>query len=92
MLTQRQRDAMLFIEAEIDRSGGAPPTIRDIVEGLRLKSTDNAHKLIAGLELRGFIRRTPHVARGIHVVRRVSRFRAYTFNLSTKKVDIMDGT
>ena len=89
MLTQRQREAMLFIEAEIERTGGVSPTIREIAEHLQYRSAQYAHRLVEGLEERGFIRRLPHRARAIEIARPVSRFAVYRFNPETKGVEVM---
>ena len=32
MITKLQRQALLFIEAEIERSGGVAPTVREIAD------------------------------------------------------------
>lgn len=84
MLTPRQREAMLFIEAEMDRTGGVAPSVSEIAQRLRCKSLSHAHKLIVGLQARGFIRKLPYRARAIEVLRPVSRFAAYRFDEGKK--------
>jgi len=43
-----------------------------------------AHKLLVGLEERGYIRRKPLERRAIQVVQRVSRFEAFKFDPVSK--------
>src|SRR3546814_9653703 len=43
--------------------------IYDMKDALNLKSKSGIHRLITGLEERGFIRRLPHRARALEVVR-----------------------
>lgn len=92
MLTHLQRRAMLFIEAAIERSGGVSPTIRDIAEHLSLHSRGHAHRLLCGLEERGFIARLPRRRNAISVVRPTSRFAVFRFNNATKKIEICGAT
>jgi repressor LexA len=85
MLTKQQRRALLFIEAEMERSGIAQ-SVADIAAHFHYQSRTQAHKLLVGLEQRGFIRRTPHGHRAIEVVQPVSRFRAFKFDPKTKSL------
>lgn len=56
MLTRRQRECLLFIQAEIRR--GHAPSIRDVAAHMGSeKSVWFAQKLLLGLEERGFISR-----------------------------------
>jgi len=87
MITPLQRRAMVFIEAEIARTGGVAPTICEIAANLKTASKGNVHRLIKGLEERGFIRRAPGRARGIEVIRPVSRLEVHRFNPETKEVE-----
>ncbi len=68
MLTKKQRELLLFIN---DRLGedGVSPSFDEMKEALRLKSKSGIHRLITGLEERGFIRRLPHRARAIEILR-----------------------
>jgi len=86
MITQQQRKALLFIEAEMERTGGVAPSVREIAAHLRYRSTSQARRLLTGLEQRGFISRLPGKIRAIEVVRPVSRFAAFRFDVRTKSL------
>jgi repressor LexA len=83
MLTKQQRKAILFIEAEVQRSGEAP-SVAEIASHFRYRSRTQAHKLLVGLEERGFIRRTRYGHRAIELVKPISRFEAFKFDPTTK--------
>lgn len=68
MLTNRQRDLLGYIEAHIFRTGLAP-TFSEMREAMSLKSKSGIHRLLEGLEHRGFIRRLPNRARALEIVR-----------------------
>ena len=85
MITKRQRKALLFIEAEIDRTGAAP-TIAEITAHLHYSHRPAALKLLLGLESRGYIRRKRYGHRSIEVTRPVSRFEAFKFDPKTKRL------
>lgn len=57
-LTPRQRDAYTFIRGYIAKHGTSP-SYEDVKRGLGLASRSSAHRLITGLERRGYIRRLP---------------------------------
>jgi SOS-response transcriptional repressor LexA len=80
MLTPHQRKAMLFIEKEMERSGGVAPSVREIADHFHYQSSTPARSLLAGLEERGFIRRLPGMDRAIEVLRPVSRLAYYKFD------------
>ena len=84
MLTHQQRKVMLFIEAEVDRTGGVPPTVADIAAHLKLRNRSGAQRLVSGLVERGFIRRLDGAERGIEVIKRVSRFAYMRFDDQSK--------
>ncbi len=68
MLTRKQHELLLFIHARLGR-GGVSPSFDEMKEALGLKSKSGIHRLITGLEERGFIRRLPHRARALEVIR-----------------------
>ena len=68
MLTQRQHQLLLFIHGYL-RDHGVPPSFEEMREALRLKSKSGIHRLITGLEERGYIRRLPYRARALEVTR-----------------------
>ena len=57
MLTRHQRQAMLFIEKEMERTGRIAPSVREIADHFHYHSTTLARSLLTGLEARGHIRR-----------------------------------
>jgi repressor LexA len=68
MLTRKQRDLLDFIHTRVQRDG-VPPSFDEMREALDLRSKSGIHRLITALEERGFIRRLPHRARAIEIVR-----------------------
>jgi repressor LexA len=86
MITQQQRKALLFIEAEMERTGGVAPSVREIADHFHYRSPTMARRLLIGLEERGFIRRLPAKDRAIEVLRPVSRFAAFRFDVRTKSL------
>jgi len=69
MLTRKQRELLLFIDERL-RDDGVSPSFDEMKEALGLKSKSGIHRLISGLEERGFIRRLAHRARALEVLRR----------------------
>ncbi|MEO0730775.1 MAG: transcriptional repressor LexA [Pseudomonadota bacterium] len=68
MLTQKQKDLLLFIHERLQDSG-VPPSFDEMKVALDLKSKSGIHRLITALEERGFIRRLPHRARALEVLK-----------------------
>jgi repressor LexA len=68
MLTQKQKDLLLFIHARM-QDGGVPPSFDEMKDALDLKSKSGIHRLIMALVERGFIRRLPNRARAIEVIK-----------------------
>jgi repressor LexA len=68
MLTAKQRELLLFIDARL-KEGGVSPSFDEMREALDLKSKSGVHRLISALEERGFIRRLPNRARALEVVK-----------------------
>ncbi|MEZ5842871.1 MAG: transcriptional repressor LexA [Hyphomicrobiaceae bacterium] len=68
MLTQKQKDLLMFIHARMQDSG-VPPSFDEMKDALDLRSKSGIHRLITALEERGFIRRLPHRARALEVVK-----------------------
>ncbi len=85
MITKQQRKALLFIEAEMERSCIAP-SLSEIAAHLRYRSRTQAIRLLVGLEERGFIRRVPYRQRAIKVLHPVSRFEAFKFDPVSKSL------
>ena len=68
MLTKKQKNLLLFINRKL-RSSGISPSYEEMKESLNLKSKSGIHRLISALEERGFIRRLPHKARALEVIK-----------------------
>jgi len=68
MLTRKQYELLTFIDKTL-RDTGISPSYDEMKEALDLKSKSGIHRLITGLEERGFIRRLPHRARALEVLR-----------------------
>ena len=68
MLTAKQRELLLFINQRLTATG-VSPSFDEMKDALRLKSKSGIHRLVSGLEERGFIRRLPHRARALEVVK-----------------------
>src|SRR5258708_39802657 len=69
MLTKKQYELLMFINRRLAQEG-VSPSFEEMKEALGLKSKSGIHRLISGLEDRGFIRRLPHRARALEVMRR----------------------
>jgi repressor LexA len=69
MLTKKQYELLMFINRRLALDG-VSPSFEEMKEALGLKSKSGIHRLISGLEERGFIRRLPHRARALEVMKR----------------------
>lgn len=68
MLTKKQHELLLFLHRHLNEHG-VSPSFDEMKEALGLKSKSGIHRLISGLEERNFIRRLPHRARAIEILR-----------------------
>src|ERR1700757_4901523 len=68
MLTRKQYELLLFIDRRL-KEHGVSPSFDEMKEALDLKSKSGIHRLITGLEERGFTRRLPHRARALEVLK-----------------------
>ena len=68
MLTRKQKNLLNFINKKI-RGSGVSPSYEEMKNSLNLKSKSGIHRLISALEERGFIRRLPHKARALEVLK-----------------------
>ena len=69
MLTKKQKNLLLFINKKL-RSSGISPSYEEMKDALDLKSKSGIQRLITALEERGFIRRLPHKARALEVLKK----------------------
>ncbi|NCT40850.1 MAG: transcriptional repressor LexA [Alphaproteobacteria bacterium] len=67
MLTRKQRDLLLFIHKHLGEDD-VPPSFEEMKNALGLKSKSGIHRLISGLEERGYIERLPHRARALKII------------------------
>ncbi|RNF33034.1 transcriptional repressor LexA [Paracoccus methylarcula] len=68
MLTKKQIQLLEFISQRMNRDG-VPPSFDEMKDALDLRSKSGIHRLVTALEERGFIRRLPHRARALEIVR-----------------------
>jgi len=68
MLTKKQYELLKFIERRLAEST-VSPSFDEMKEALGLRSKSGIHRLITGLEERGFIRRLPHRARALEILK-----------------------
>ena len=68
MLTRKQHELLLYIHSRLSQSG-VSPSFEEMKDALHLKSKSGIHRLISGLEERGFIRRLAHRARALEVLK-----------------------
>ena len=66
-ITNKQKEILEFIKAEILRKG-YPPSVREICEAVSLKSTSSVHSHLETLEKNGYIRRDPTKPRAIEIM------------------------
>ena len=68
MLTAKQRALLMFIHERLEETG-VSPSFEEMKDALDLKSKSGIHRLITALEERGFLKRLPHKARALEVLR-----------------------
>ena len=67
MLTKKQHKLLLFIDSHLKQTGFSP-SFDEMREAMGLRSKSGIHRLISGLEERGFLRRHHHRARALEVI------------------------
>lgn len=68
MLTRKQKELLLLIRDHM-AADGVSPSFDEMKEALGLKSKSGIHRLITGLEERGFLKRLPHRARALEILK-----------------------
>ncbi|MDX2027672.1 MAG: transcriptional repressor LexA [Alphaproteobacteria bacterium] len=68
MLTRKQKELLTLIRDRL-AAEGVPPSFDEMKDALGLRSKSGIHRLITGLEERGFIKRLPHRARALEITR-----------------------
>lgn len=66
-ITDKQREILEYIKNEI-LNKGFPPSVREICEAVKLKSTSSVHAHLETLEKNGYIRRDPTKPRTIEIL------------------------
>jgi repressor LexA len=66
-LKEREKRILDYMVTEIKKKG-YPPTVREMCSSLGIKSTSTAHKDIASLEQKGYIRKDPAKPRAIEIL------------------------
>lgn len=66
-ITSKQEEILEYIKKEI-LAKGYPPSVREICEAVRLKSTSSVHSHLETLEKNGYIRRDPTKPRAIEIL------------------------
>ena len=68
MLTDKQYNLLMYIN-KVNRETGQCPSFDEMKDAIGLKSKSGIHALISSLEERNFIRKLPHKARALEVIR-----------------------
>ena len=66
-ISDKQKEILEYMKQEI-LNWGYPPTVRDICEAVKLKSTSSVHSHLETLEKNGYIRRDPTKPRAIEII------------------------
>lgn len=94
MLTRKQIQLLEFIQTRLTRDG-VPPSFDEMRLALDLRSKSGIHRLVTALEERGFIRRLPHRARALEIVRLPGTLADAAPETNNKRVDfspqVIDG-
>ena len=68
MLTEKQYNLLMYIN-KINKEKGQCPSFDEMKDAIGLRSKSGIHALISSLEERGFIKKLPHKARSLEVVK-----------------------
>ncbi len=68
MLTKKQLELLRFIDQHM-KAHFVSPSFEEMKEAVNLKSKSGIHRLVTALEERGFLRRLPHRARALEVIK-----------------------
>ena len=66
-ISEKQKEILEYMKQEI-LNKGYPPTVRDICEAVKLKSTSSVHSHLETLEKNGYFRRDPTKPRAIEII------------------------
>jgi repressor LexA len=90
VLTQRQHQLLQFIQGYLSNRG-VPPSFEEMRDALKLKSKSGIHRLIMGLEERGYIRRLPYRARALEVTRLPANWRGDAAERDGAQTNVVQG-
>ena len=85
MLTKKQKELLDYISL-VNNKNGISPSYEEMKDKLNLKSKSGIHRIISGLEERGFIKKLPNKARAIEVL--IDRNISQTKEFHNKIIDI----
>ncbi len=88
MLTRKQYELLMFVHDHLSTEG-VSPSFDEMKEALNLKSKSGIHRLITGLEERGFLRRLPNRARALEVVRLPENTTPEQLPIRNRRVDML---
>ncbi len=86
MLTEKQYNLLMFIN-KVNRETGQCPSFDEMKDAIGLKSKSGIHALLSSLVERNFIKKLPHKARALEVVR-LPRFKPQAILDEEKKREI----
>lgn len=86
MLTEKQYKLLIYIN-KVLKETGCSPSFEEMKQAVGLKSKSGIHALIEALEERNFIRKLPHKARALEVIR-LPRFKPSAIIEEEKKREI----
>ncbi|NLL73511.1 MAG: transcriptional repressor LexA [Clostridiales bacterium] len=66
-ISTKQKEILEFLKSEIINKG-YPPSVREVCEAVKLKSTSSVHSHLETLEKNGYIRRDPSKPRAIEII------------------------
>ena len=81
MLTQKQSELLAFLKSHIE-AHEVPPSFDEMRDAMGLASKSGIHRLVSGLEERGYIRRLVNRARAIEILRPVAGGNALARSMS----------
>ena len=90
MLTHRTKECLAFIERYQALHGGVSPSVREIMDGVDLRSVSSVVRQLDALEMRGYIQRMPARKRCIAVLKSApnagERSVAFRFDDASKRL------
>ena len=90
MLTPRQYELLKFIDRKL-KLCGVSPSFDEMKTAVGLKSKSGVHRLITGLEERGFLRRLPHRARALEIIKLPENMHADFHRIGSFQPNVIDG-